>query len=633
MKAFKAESQHLLDLVINSIYTNHEVFLRELISNASDALDKARLARREAGFEAEAEERIHVSFDKDARTLTVSDSGIGMDAEALESCLGTIAHSDSGELKGRIARSEKIGEEDAVGLIGQFGVGFYSSFMVADHVTVVSRAYGSDEAFCWESNGVDGYTVSESQRESCGTDVVLHIRESTVDENLERYLDQSSLVSLIRRYSNYIRYPITMDLAHEEFDERSGALVRDESEVERTTVNSMVPLWSLDESEVTEEETCAFYRLEFKDPADPIRTMRVRARGAIDYDAILFIPSKAPAELYTKDYAYGLRLYSSGVLVDDACPSLIPEYLRFVRGIVDTDSVNMNLSRQAIQEDGRIQIISRQIERSVLGNLKEMVSQDREGYEKFFAEFGAGIKYSICSSQGTLTELLNGLLLYWSAREGRLVSLQEYLDAAGDGKGVEIYYAVGSDIGRLAKSPAVQAVMEHGQDVLLCPNGAQDEMCFIIMGSYKGASFHSVTSANLGELEEETGEGPNEAVLEVLSTIGNLSPQPLIRVVASRCLTRAEQAASRVATEGLMTISMARYLSSKLEGRQAPRPMYVLEINVGHKLFERAEAAFEKHDEETLSCCAAVLLGQALLAEDIQLPDPVKFNAAVNHLL
>ncbi len=615
MKEFKAESRRVLDLMVNAIYTNHEVFLRELVSNASDALDKAKLAGSQ---EAPA---IHIAFDRDARTLTVSDNGIGMDAAALEECLGTIAHSDTGLLK----------RDGAEGMIGQFGVGFYSAFMVADRVRVVSRALGAEGAFAWESDGVGGYTVESAERAGHGTDVSLHIRPSTTEENLERYLDQSSLQALVRRYSNYIRHPITMDLAREEFDEASGALLRDESDVTRAVVNSMEPLWTRPEDSVGANELEEFYRLEFRDPEPPLRTMRARVRGAIEYDALLFVPAEAPAELFTKDYRYGLRLYSAGVLIDDDCAALIPSHLRFVRGVVDTANLHLNVSREAIQEDSRIQIIARQIERAVIDGLRAMMADDRAGYERLFVQYGTGLKFAICSSRGDLANVLNGLLLYHSAREGWLVSLQEYLDALEPAKHQEILYAVGSDVERLRRSPAVEAALARGKDVLLCDRGAQDEFCFMVMGTYKGAGFHSVTSASFGG--SDAAADVDNRVAGVLDALGEHAPVPLVRVAPCGCFEGPDQPASRLATEGMMTIAMARYVSSKLGKDEMPRALYVLEVNVGHPIFDLACAAWEDADEGLLADCARVLTGQAMLAEDVPLDDSAAFNRSVCALI
>ncbi len=633
MKSFKTESKKLLDLMVNSIYANREVFLRELVSNASDALDKVRLARMQGapGSGEGGDLEIRVTFDRARRLLTVSDTGVGMDDAALEECLGTIAHSGSQQVKERLARGQAPSDVD---IIGQFGVGFYSSFMVADRVTVVSRSLGDEQAWCWESDGVEGYSIEPAERPAHGTDVTLHIRESTADENLERFLDQSSLQNLIRRYSNYIRYPIVMDLARETFDEQSGALQRDESVVTPTVVNAMTPIWTLDEQDVTEEELEEFYRFEFRDPEPPLRTIRARARGAIEYDALLFVPSTAPEELYSKDYRYGPRLYSAGVLIDEACNVLLPGHLRFVCGVVETTNIRLNVSREAIQQDSRVQIIGRQLERSVMESLKAMVDDDRPAHERFFAAYGTGVKFSICTSRGTLANVLNPLLLYPSAREGRLVSLQEYVDAIGDvKKHPEIFYAVGSDVERLRRTPAVEEVLERGHDVLLCPNGAQDEFCFMVMGSYRGARFHSVTSANLSDGDEAEPSRPAADTERVLEAIAAHTRYPLARAAASAYLAGPAKAASRVATEGVMTIAMAKYVTSRLGKDEVPPRVYVLEVNTGHALFEVARVACDAGDDALLDACATVLLGQAFLVEDIALPDPVAFNGAVDFLV
>lgn len=633
MNEFKTESKKLLDLMINSIYANHEVFLRELVSNASDALDKARLAQSSGTLHESDDLGIHIAIDQEARTLTVSDTGIGMDRAALETCLGTIAHSESQRIKSEIAQADAPADID---LIGQFGVGFYSAFMVADEVTVISRAQGDDEAHRWKSNGVDGYTIMPTDRTCCGTDVILRIRQSTIDKNFERYLDQTSIQNLIRKYSNYIRYPITMDLAEETFGE-SGALVRDEGIVTREVINAMTPLWALDEQDVSQDDLEEFYRTEFHDMEAPLRSIRAHARGAIEYDALLYIPQSAPAELFSKDYRYGLKLYSAGVLIDERYAGLVSSHFRFVQGIVDTNNIDLNVSREMIQEDSRIQIIGRQIERSIMDSLKAMIEDERDEYEKFFNAFGTGLRYAICTSQGTLTEVLNGLLLYYSAKEQRLVTLQEYLDATENSKHTEIFYAVGSDVDRLAKAPNVRAVVDRGHDVLLCPHGAQDEMCFMVMGSYKGARFHSVTSANLEIGNEDEADSPNAQEGPehgpVFEALLKQSPQPLIRIVASKYLTKPTQAAARVATEGIMTISMAKYIATKHDKDQLKKPIYVLELNTSHVLFAMAEGAKRERDEQALRNCVTVMLGQALLAEDIPLADPVAFNEATNALL
>ncbi len=635
MKEFKAESKTLLGLMVGSIYANRDVFLRELISNASDAIDKAELFCENGGTPQTAvgAPEIRVSYDQEARTLCVSDAGVGMDGSELEEYLGTIAHSGSRQVKQALARED---HSAAQSLIGQFGVGFYSAFMVADRVTVISRGIGSDRACKWESDGIEGYEISPAERDQAGTDVILHVRESTADDNFERYLDQSTLVGLIKRYSDYIRHPIVMDLVDEKYDEVTGALVRGETAHE-SVVNAMVPPWEQVEGNVPEEDASAFYRREFQDEDDPLLSITVRARGVIAYDALLFVPSEADDELFSKDRRYGLRLYSRGVLIAEECESLLPGHLRFVRGVVEMKDVSLNVSRESVQEDARLAIVARQIEKSVMSELRKLAQEDRERYERFFGLFGTALKYAICTSAGMLNDVLSDLLLYRSAQTDNMVTLQEYVDANDEGKRTKILYAVGTDAHRLSQSPAVRALLADGRDVILCENGAQDELCFMLMGSFHGAAFQSVTSFNLGR-DDEKAEGRSETEADkerdsVLEALFKHAPQPLAGVVASNVLTKPGDAASRIVTTQAMTISMAKYLAAKARQGQAPKPRFVLEVNCRSRLFARAEAAMADGDDDVVASCSTVLLGTALLAEDIRLDDPLAFNDAVNSLV
>ncbi len=677
MKAFKTESKKILDLMINSIYENREVFLRELISNASDALDKARMAGGE-GLTPKGEEalrassdalashsgvdvglwRIDLAFDQGSRLLTVSDNGIGMDAEALERCLGTIAHSDSRSVKdsmadGSPASSEAVTgaqhpvagqqqlssapqQETDINIIGQFGVGFYSAFMVADKVVVTSRAQGSNDAWRWESDGVDGYTIAPAKRETPGTDVVLHIRESTPDINFERFLDQSTLVALVQRYSNYIRYPIVMNLADEHFDEQTGELIRDEATQHAEILNSMVPLWSLPDNQVSTDDLEAFYCQQFHDSNPPLIACRAQARGAIDYDALLFVPAFAPADLFAKDFPYGLQLYSANVLIEDAYSDILPDHLRFVAGVVDLKDAQLNVSREALQQDSRIQIIARQLERRILDELKRLMVRDRPRYERFHNEYGIALKYAICQAQGALNEVLSPLLLFQSAAQGKQISFQEYLDGARPSKTPEIYYATGSNLETLAQTPVVSALLENGTDVLLSANGAQEELSFMILGSYHGATLRSCASAGI-DPESIAGQSDahvlSENVMHTLYALYKQSPWPLARITASHCLTGNQHPASRIATEGGLSLSMARFLNSQIAAGQQAKPVYVLEVNIGHPLYKIAEKAWCSDDIDLLRSCAIVLCGQAFLAEGIPLPDALAFNAATCALI
>ena len=460
MRKFKTESKKLLDLMINSIYTNREIFLRELISNASDAVDKLyfrsltdkdiQLSKDELG--------IRVAFDKDARTVTVSDSGLGMTKDELDRNLGTIAHSDSMEFKADNADAQG----DDVDIIGQFGVGFYSAFMVASKVRVVSKAYGSDEAWAWESDGVEGYTIEEAQREGHGTDVILTLKDNTDDDNYDTFLSEFGLRNLIKRYSNYVRYPVQMEVSKtrelpkpEDAGDDYKPEYEDYTEVE--TINSMIPIWKRSKSEVTDEEYNEFYKTDFHDFTDPARTFSIHAEGALSYDALLFIPGRAPYDLYSKDFKKGLALYSSNVLIMEKCEELLPDHFNFVRGVVDSQDLQLNISRETLQHNSQLRAIAKKIEKKITSELKKMRDNDREEYEKFFENFGRGLEFGIYNSYGMLKDQLADLLLFYSAKQEKLVTLDEYLEAApADQKA--IYYAAGESVER----PGQDAHREDG---------------------------------------------------------------------------------------------------------------------------------------------------------------------------
>jgi molecular chaperone HtpG len=624
--------------MINSIYTNHEIFLRELISNASDALDKLYRESLTDPSIARGDLGIHITFDQDARILTISDSGIGMDERALDKNLGTIAHSGSREFKDALSASEGSSPLD---IIGQFGVGFYSSFMVADKVTVVSRAYGSDEAYRWESNGVDGYTIKPAKREARGTDIILRIRESTLEENLERYLDERSLQGLIRRYSDYIRYPITMEietvpLEPESPDAENTRQPEQETITEVKVINSMIPLWTRKKTEVSPEEYNEFYKANFHDTRDPLRTISVHAEGTSAYDALLFIPRELPEPLYGKDFERGLALYSSNVLITDACAKLVPDYYGFVRGVVDSKDLNLNVSRETLQQDYQLEIIEQHLEKKITSELENMRDHDRASYSDFFDNFGNSLKFAIYASHGVLTEVLHDLLLYYSAKEHRLITLAEYVEAAKDAEAVVIYYATGTDTDRLAKAPSVRTVLDRGHDVLLCPGGVQDEFCFMTMGSYKGSDFLNVASGNvnMGDAEEQgEAEQANKDNADLFNILLEHTPPSITRVVTSTRFTDAHDTASCVTTDGAITLAMAKLIAARPDRKNAPQPTYLLEINTHHALFAGLQAAHGARDDERVKNYATVLLNQAFLAEDLPIDEPLAFNAAMNALM
>ena len=488
MRKFKTESKKLLDLMINSIYTNKEIFLRELISNASDAVDKLNfksLTDNDVDIDS-ADLAIRVSFDKDNRTLTISDNGIGMTAEDLEKNLGTIAHSGSQEFKTENAESQG----NDVDIIGQFGVGFYSAFMVASRVRVVSRAFGSDEANVWESDGLEGYTIEPAERATHGTDVILTIREDEGGEDgegFDTYLSEWGLENLIKQYSNYVRYPIQMMVTkHREKPKPEDAgddyTPEWEDYQELETVNSMTPIWKKRASDVEQKDYNEFYKSTFHDFEDPARTISFHAEGTLEYDALLFIPGRAPFDLYSKDYEKGLSLYSSNVLIMEKCADLLPDYFNFVRGVVDSADVSLNISRETLQQNRQLRAIAKRVEKKISSDLEDMRDNDREAYEKFFENFGRGLKYGIYSSYGMKADELADLLLFYSAKEQKMVTLAEYAKAMpADQKA--IYYAAGDSRERLSKMPVVTGVLARGYDVLLLTADV-DEFTFQAMRSY-----------------------------------------------------------------------------------------------------------------------------------------------------
>jgi molecular chaperone HtpG len=492
MRKFKTESKKLLDLMINSIYTNHEIFLRELVSNASDAIDKLYLkSLTDSSVQVDqANLAINVAFDKDARTITVSDNGIGMTSDELEKNLGTIAHSGSEEFKAENAQSQG----DAVDIIGRFGVGFYSAFMVAKEVSVTTRAYGSDECFRWTSDGIEGYTISPviaddpTYRAQSGSDIVLTLKDNTDDVSYDEFLSEYKLKDLITRYSNYVRYPVKMLVTKSRQKEKPADAGDDykpewEDYTELDTVNSMTPIWKKRAADVTKEEYAEFYKSTFHDWADPARTFSLHAEGALEYDALLFIPGQAPFDLYSRDYEKGLELYSSNVLIMEKCADLVPDYYNFVRGVVDSSDVSLNISRETLQQTRQLQAMSRRIEKKITSELGALRDDDREAYEKFFENFGRGLKYGLYQSYGSKKDELADLLLFWSAREEKMVTLAEYAAAMPDGQAA-IYYAAGDDRERLAKMPVVKAVLAKGYDVLLCTADV-DEFCFQAMRDFE----------------------------------------------------------------------------------------------------------------------------------------------------
>lgn len=671
MRKFKTESKKLLDLMINSIYTNKEIFLRELISNASDAVDKLNfksLTDNDVDIDS-ADLAIHVSFDKDNRTLTISDNGIGMTAEELEKNLGTIAHSGSQEFKTENAESQG----NDVDIIGQFGVGFYSAFMVASRVRVVSRAFGSDEANVWESDGLEGYTIEPAERATHGTDVILTIREDEGGEDgegFDTYLSEWGLKNLIKQYSNYVRYPIQMMVTkHREKPKPEDAgddyTPEWEDYQELETVNSMTPIWKKRASDVEQKDYNEFYKSTFHDFEDPARTISFHAEGTLEYDALLFIPGRAPFDLYSKDYEKGLSLYSSNVLIMEKCADLLPDYFNFVRGVVDSADVSLNISRETLQQNRQLRAIAKRVEKKISSDLEDMRDNDREAYEKFFENFGRGLKYGIYSSYGMKADELADLLLFYSAKEQKMVTLAEYAKAMpADQKA--IYYAAGDSRERLSKMPVVTGVLARGYDVLLLTADV-DEFTFQAMRSYhahdlpkvyeddaaREAAEKAVADGAEPETEDRTFELKNvatgdldlatedekkdaeEATKENESLFTAMKEALGDKVEKVAVSARLTDAPACITTEGPLSLEMERVLrrdpSAEAEGM--PKSQRVLELNAKHPVFKKLVSANEAGDAEKIKLYAGLLYDQALLVEGILPEDPVAFAASVCELM
>ena len=671
MRKFKTESKKLLDLMINSIYTNKEIFLRELISNASDAVDKLNfksLTDNDVDIDS-ADLAIRVSFDKDNRTLTISDNGIGMTAEELEKNLGTIAHSGSQEFKTENAESQG----NDVDIIGQFGVGFYSAFMVASRVRVVSRAFGSDEANVWESDGLEGYTIEPSERATHGTDVILTIREDEGGEDgegFDTYLSEWGLKNLIKQYSNYVRYPIQMMVTkHREKPKPEDAgddyTPEWEDYEELETVNSMTPIWKKRASDVEQKDYNEFYKSTFHDFEDPARTISFHAEGTLEYDALLFIPGRAPFDLYSKDYEKGLSLYSSNVLIMEKCADLLPDYFNFVRGVVGSADVSLNISRETLQQNRQLRAIAKRVEKKISSDLEDMRDNDREAYEKFFENFGRGLKYGIYSSYGMKADELADLLLFYSAKEQKMVTLAEYAKAMpADQKA--IYYAAGDSRERLSKMPVVTGVLARGYDVLLLTADV-DEFTFQAMRSYhahdlpkvyeddaaREAAEKAVADGAEPETEDRTLELKNvatgdldlatedekkdaeEATKENESLFTAMKEALGDKVEKVAVSARLTDAPACITTEGPLSLEMERVLrrdpSAEAEGM--PKSQRVLELNAKHPVFKKLVSANEEGDAEKIKLYAGLLYDQALLVEGILPEDPVAFAASICELM
>ncbi|MEE0382532.1 MAG: molecular chaperone HtpG [Oscillospiraceae bacterium] len=631
---FKAESQRLLDLMINSIYTHKEIFLREIISNASDAIDKlayTALTDDKVGINRD-EFAITITRDPENRTLTVSDNGIGMSKDEMIENLGTIAKSGSLGFKQAMEKNEDID------IIGQFGVGFYSAFMVASSITVISRKYGEDKAWKWVSDGADGYTIEETEKDAPGTDVIMTLKADTEDEKYSEYLEEYEIRSLIRKYSDYIRYPIRMEVTksrpvEEPKDENAegeeNKAPKYESYTEMETLNSMVPIWQRDKKDVTEEEYETFYRDKFFDYNKPLRTIHYNVEGNVSFKALLYIPGKAPYDFYTKDYKRGLQLYSSGVLIMDNCEDLLPEHFRFVRGVVDSQDLSLNISREMLQHNRQLTIIARNIEKKIKSELKAMLENDREKYEEFYAAFGRQLKYGTVSDYGAHKEATQDLLLFYSHKQGKLVSLKEYVDAMAEGQ-EKIYFAPGENKERLSKLPQVETLTKKGYDVLLFTEDV-DEFVPQTLMTYMEKPFCNVSTEDLGLQTEEEKKQAEEKAEEmkglltfVKETLGDqVKEVKLSSELGSHpvCMTPAEG----------MSFEMEKYM--KRANPEFAFPVgRVLELNPEHEAVQAMQKAMTE-DPEKAKDYAKLLCYQAQLMAELPLDDPYAYTELVCRLM
>ena len=631
-KQFKAESKKLLEMMIHSIYTHKEIFLRELISNASDAIDKLyfkSLTDDKVGLNKE-DFAIWLSVDKEGNRLKISDNGIGMTAEELESHLGTIA--ESGSLK--FKSENKLDEDNQI--IGQFGVGFYSAFMVAKKVTVISKAYGSDKAYQWESEGVDGYTITEADKKSVGTDIILELLPDSEDEDYSGFLDQYRLKSLVKKYSDYIRFPIKMEVTHSrqvemsDEDREAGKSPEFEEYLEIETLNSMVPLWKKNKTELKEEDYKHFYAEKFFDYNPPLKYSHVKNEGAANYNALLYIPSKAPYDYYSKEYEKGLQLYSNGVLIMDKCSDLLPDYFSFVRGLVDSEDLSLNISREMLQHDRQLKVIAKSIEKTISSELKKMLKNEREKYEEFWKAFGLQMKYGIYSDFGMNKDKLQDLLLFTSSNENKLVTLDEYVTAMREDQKY-IYYATGESTARISQLPQTELVRDNGFEILYLTDNI-DEFAVKSIGKYKDKEFRSVSSDDLGlespEKKEEI-KAKEEEASGMLEDLAKALEGKVTKVVLSQrlkthpvCLT----------SEGEISLEMEKVLNA-MPTDQKVYAQKVLEINPEHEIFGKLTAVKESGDNDKLGKYAKLLYDQALLIEGINIENPVEFSNLICELM
>ena len=628
-KQFKSESKKLMDMMINSIYTHKEIFLRELISNASDALDKLyfrSLTDNSVGI-APDDFEIRLEIDKDARTLKVIDNGCGMTEDELDKNLGTIAKSGSFDFK------QENGKKDNVDIIGQFGVGFYSAFMVSDKVTVESKAFGSDAAFRWSSKGTEGYTVEPCEKETVGTAITLHIKENTEDENYDEYLDQYRISALIKKYSDYIRHPIRMEFTTKEpvetDDKDKEPEYRDVTELR--TLNSMIPLWKKAKNEIKPEDYNSFYKDKFYDYEDPVRVIHTKTEGQATYSALMFIPKHPPFDYYTKEFEKGLQLYSKGVLIMDKCADLLPDYFSFVKGLVDSEDLSLNISRETLQHDGQLKLIARTIEKKIKSELEKMLKDEREVYEEFFKSFGIQLKFGVYNDYGMHKDTLKDLLLFRSSDEKKYVTLKEYVGRMKEGQDT-IYYACGETDEKIEMLPQTDAVKDKGYEILYLTENV-DEFALKMLGEYDGKKFMNICDDNLNldsEEEKKALEEENAAAKDMFDlmkeSIGD-------SINAVRFTNKLKKHPVCLTSEGGISLEMEKVLNSMPNAEQNKvQAKLVLEINAEHPIAEKLKTLYNE-DKDLLGKYAKLLYGEACLIGGKSVPDPAEHSALVCELM
>ena len=622
-KQFKAESKRLLDLMINSIYTHREIFLRELISNASDAIDKIyykSLSDDNINFNKE-NFFIKVSIDKENRTITISDTGIGMNKEELDNNLGVIAKSGSLQFK----KENEI--KDGYDIIGQFGVGFYSSFLIADKVTVITKAFGSNEAYKWESTGVEGYTIEASTKDTVGTDIILHVKANTDDENFDEYLNEYKIQSLIKKYSDFIRYPIKMDLTERKLKE--GTESEYEDYIEEKVVNSMVPIWRKNKNELTQEDYSNFYKEKHYGFDTPLKHIHLSVDGTVSYNAILYIPENMPYDFYTKDYEKGLELYSNGVMIMNKCSDLIPDYFGFVKGIVDSEDLSLNISREILQHDRQLRFIAKNIKNKIKSELEKILRNERENYEKFYKAFGRTLKFGVYDNFGAEKEVLQDLLMFYSSKEKKMVTLDEYVTRMTEDQKY-IYYAVGESIDRIEKMPQTELLLDKGYEILYFTDDI-DEFAIKMLMKYKEKEFKSVSSSDLGienNDEENKIEETNEENKSLFNAMKDILNDKISSVKVSKKLKNHPVCLSN---EGDLSIEMEKLLNS-MPNNQGVKAEKVLEINTNHEVFTSLKNAYE-NDKDKFNLYTNLLYNQALLIEGLSISDPVEFTNNICKLM